>query len=570
MSRSAERSGPASRAVPELQIQGPDAPLCRVPLEADRYTLGRAHGNDLCYADDSSLSRRHLRLERDGPRWVASDLNSKNGTLVNGSRLIGPRPLAPGDRITAGQLVITFVDPQQPGTSPVIFVPGAGPELNPSGTVMTSLEGVLSSGEDTGEVGGQAGVPSDPRRAFDTPVVRALIRAGRELAGHQSLDELFHLILELSIDAVGAERGVLMTIEGGQLLTRAMHGEGFRISTTVRDRVLHDKSSLLVRDIEQEKALQRQISISEQNIHSLMAVPLQTASEVIGLVYVDSRLFVREFTPDDLNLLTVLANVAAIRIDHERHKQLQEREERRTRDLQQAAEIQRGLLPLAVPRIPGLELAGHNAPCRTVGGDYYDFIPYPDGRLAILLGDVAGKGMSAALLMSSLQARVRLLTEDLVEPGALMSRLDRAIAASCPSNRFITLFMLVIDPATGRAVYCSAGHNPALLVRAAGAVELLGAGGTVLGLFPDLGHEERQVELAPGDVVVVFSDGVTEAVREQGGDEEFGEERLARIVRDKRAESAAAILDSVTSALEDWTADAPPADDVTLVVARRL
>lgn len=550
----------------ELQIQTPDAEIRRITLDTERYSLGRAHSNDLCYPDDASLSRRHLKIERDGKGWVVVDLGSKNGTLVNGVRLRGKRQLAPGDRLTVGQLLISFVDPAQGPSESVVFVPDAEPELNPSSTVMTSLEGLLS-GEPTGEIDPRSAARSEARRAFDLPVVRALIRAGRELAGDQSLEELFQLILDLSIDAVGAERGVLMTVEDGRLQSKAVHGEGFRISTTVRDRVMQNKTSVLVRDIEQEKALLNQISISEQQIHSLIAVPLQTENEVIGLVYVDSRLFVREFTPDDLNLLTVLANVAAIRIDHERHKRLRQLEHRRTVDLQQAAEIQRALLPKLAPRVAGLELAGHNAPCRTVGGDYYDFIAYPDGRVAVVLGDVAGKGMSAALLMSSIQARVQLLAEEADDLGALMGRLDRSISANCPNNRFITMFMCLVEPRSGRATYCSAGHNPALVVRASGEVETLEALGTVLGILPELGYAEQAIRLEPGDLLAVYSDGVTEAVC--AADEEFGEKRLAELLLQKRGESAQSIVDAVTAALDEWTGNAPPADDVTLVVARR-
>jgi len=537
----------------ELQIQTPDAQMRRVKLESEIYSLGRAHSNDLCYPEDASLSRRHLTIEKDGDSWSVTDLGSKNGTLINGIRLAGKRRLRVGDRITVGQLLISYMDPNQQTPLSVVFVPGTGPDLNPSATVMTSLEGLLS-GEPTGEIRLQPAAQVDAKQAFDLPVVRALIRAGRELAGHQSLQELFHLILELSIDAVGAERGVLMTIEDGRLQATAIHGEGFRISTTVRDRVLKNKASLLVRDIEQEKALLNQVSISEQQIHSLMAVPLQ-------------RLFVREFTPDDLNLLTVLANVAAIRIDHERHKRLQRQEQRRTVDLEQAAEIQRAFLPKEAPKIPGLELAGHNAPCRTVGGDYYDFFTYADGRVAVMLGDVAGKGMSAALLMSSLHARVQLLAEELTDLSSMMTRLDKSLAANCPSNRFITMFMFVMDPTTGKAAYCSAGHNPALLVRASGEIETLEAVGTVLGILPDLGYHDEFVSLEPGDLIAIYSDGVTEAVRPD--DEEYGEERLAELIRARRGDDAQSIVDAVTSSLDEWTAHASPADDVTLVVARR-
>lgn len=568
MSPGNDPSGGGQPLIKTLQIRTADNEVRRVELDQDAYSLGRAHTNDLCYAEDASLSRKHVVFERDGQSWSVTDLGSKNGTVLNGARITGKQRLQAGDRLVVGQLSISCMDPTEMSETNVVFVPGAGPELNPAATVMTSLEGLLS-GESTGpdQVLGRPDAPIDPQRQFQLPVVRTLIQAGRELAGHQPLEELFKLILDLSIDAVTAERGVLMTLQDGRLVPKAVHGEGFRISTTVRDRVMQQKTSLLVRDVAQEEALLKQVSISEQQIHSLMAVPLQTQDDVIGLIYVDSRLFVREFTPNDLNLLTVLANVAAIRIDHEQHLQLQQQEHRRTIDLEQAAEIQTSILPKIPPAIDGLDLAGHNAPCRTVGGDYYDFIPFPGDGLALVLGDVAGKGMSAALLMSSLQARVQLLTEEPSDLCEMVSRLDRSVSVNCPSNRFITFFMLVIYPATGEAKYCNAGHNPAFLVRASGEVETLSAVGTVLGVLPELGYEEQQIRLEPGDLIAVYSDGVTEAANSD--DEEFGEQRLSDLLVAHRNDTAAAMVEVVTQAVDDWCDSAPPTDDITLIVARR-
>jgi serine phosphatase RsbU (regulator of sigma subunit) len=552
----------------DLIILTPDHQTRRFTLEGDRVTLGRAHSNDLCYPEDASLSRRHLQFQATADGWLAEDLGSKNGTLRNGSRIEGPIPLKPGDRLSAGHLMISVVDPDAPQQESVVFVPGEGPEQRPNATIMTSLEGLMS-----GDATSPAIVPRKPGgevsrgQAFNTPIVRALVRAGRELAGHRPLKELFDLILDLSIEAVGAERGVLMTLEGDELYSRSVHGDGFRISTTVRDKVLKEKNSLLVRDLTQDEAFRMQHSISEQQIQTMMAVPLQTEARVIGLIYVDSRSFVRAFTPDDLNLLTVLANVAAIRIERERLAEMERREQRRTVDLEQAAEIQRGILPRGHPVVDGVDLAGHNAPCRTVGGDYYDFIPYPDGRVAIVVGDVAGKGMSAALLMSNLQARVQLLAESPTELARLMSRLDQSVAINAPPNRFITLFFGVVDPSRNQLAYCNAGHNPPLVIRASGEVEKLKAKGTVLGILPEIGYEEQVVEFRPGDLIAIYSDGVTEAVGSSG--EEFGEDRLARLLQANREQGAVTIIDAVLESVAEWTNNAPPDDDVTLLVARR-
>jgi serine phosphatase RsbU (regulator of sigma subunit) len=553
-----------------LIILTPDHQSRRVALEAAPVTLGRAHSNDLCYAEDASLSRRHLKFEPapDGS-WVAEDFGSKNGTLRNGTRIEGATPIKAGDRLSAGHLLITVVDPEAPAPESVVFVAGEGREQRPGATIMTSLEGLMS-GEATAPAvqPKMSGGEVSRGQAFNSPIVRALVRAGRELAGHRPLAELFKLILDLSIEAVGAERGVLMTLEGDELVSRSVHGDGFRISTTVRDKVVKEKTSVLVRDLTQDEAFRMQHSISEQQIQTMMAVPLQTESRVIGLIYVDSRSFVRAFTPDDLNLLTVLANVAAIRIERERLAEMERREQRRTVDLEQAAEIQRTILPRGCPRVAGVDLAGHNAPCRTVGGDYYDFIPYPDGRVAVVLGDVAGKGMSAALLMSNLQARVQLLAEAPQDLAKLMSRLDQSVSANAPLNRFITLFFGVVDPAGHRMTFVNAGHNPPLVVRSGGEIEKLKAKGTVLGILPDIGYEEQSIDFEPGDMLAVYSDGVTEAATTEG--DEFGEDRLAALLRENREKSAAQIIDKVLEAVSEWTDAGPPDDDVTLVVARSV
>jgi serine phosphatase RsbU (regulator of sigma subunit) len=336
----------------------------------------------------------------------------------------------------------------------------------------------------------------------------------------------------------------------------------------VRDKVVKEKTSVLVRDLTQDEAFRMQHSISEQQIQTMMAVPLQTESRVIGLIYVDSRSFVRAFTPDDLNLLTVLANVAAIRIERERLAEVERREARRTLDLEQAAEIQRTILPRGAPRVNGIDLAGHNAPCRTVGGDYYDFIPYDDGRVAVVLGDVAGKGMSAALLMSNLQARVQLLAEAPQDLAKLMSRLDQSVSSNAPLNRFITLFFGVVDPAKGVLTFVNAGHNPPLLIRANGTIEKLKAKGTVLGILPDIGYEEQSIGFGPGDILAVYSDGVTESAKADG--DEFGEDRLAELLMSNRENESSSIIDTVLEAVSEWTSAGPPDDDVTLVVARHV
>jgi sigma-B regulation protein RsbU (phosphoserine phosphatase) len=263
-----------------------------------------------------------------------------------------------------------------------------------------------------------------------------------------------------------------------------------------------------------------------------------------------------------------MANVAAIRIEHARLNEIEEAERAMAKDMQQAALIQKGLLPAKPPAMPGLDIAGKTTACRTVGGDYYDFLEFPDGRVGMLVGDVAGKGMPAALLMSSLQARVQVLFEEADDLARKVGRLNKAICSNCPDNRFITFFMTVIDPVSGEMAYTNAGHNPPLIVRAGGGFETLKGGGVILGILPQAMYEESRIHMDPGDTLVLFSDGVTEAVDPH--EEDFGEERLARLVTSLRDRPAAEIVEAIDSAVTEFTQGAPAADDITVVVARRV
>jgi sigma-B regulation protein RsbU (phosphoserine phosphatase) len=548
----------------EILIQGSDGKSTNYQLTGDRVTLGRSSTTELCFADDAGLSRQHMALERDGDDWTVQDLGSKNGTQVNNIPLKGKLKLKPGDRITAGHLVIVYDDrastPAQTGPvgGAVVFYEIGESEAPSTSTVVTSLEGALSDQTIVKDTGGRGAAQ-----------MKALIHAGQELATNRPLSELFKKILDLSIEAVGAQRGVLMTLEADRLVVRANKGEGFRISSAVRDRVLKEKNSLLVKDTQMDDAFRERLSIVEQKVRTLMAVPLQTKDQIIGLIYLDSPFFIREFTVDDLNLITVMANTAAIRIEHARLVEVEQAERIMARDLDQAADIQRRNLPSEPPVVAGADIAGYNAPCRTVGGDYYDFFTYENGRVAMALGDVSGKGMPASLMMMGLQARVQqALFDEPEDLGAAMTRINKITCPKCPSNRFITFFFCVMDPKTGRVAYANAGHNPPLLVRANKEIEMLPGGGPPLGILPTAQYAAQEVTMQQGDLLAIYSDGVTEANNPQ--EEEFGEDRFGELLAANQTKSAEQIMGEVNAALVSWAEGGPPADDITLVVAKRV
>jgi phosphoserine phosphatase RsbU/P len=545
----------------ELLISGPEGTPTRVELRRPALSLGRSVENDLAYPDDPWLSRSHLNFELREKAWWIKDCASRNGTVLNSSSLKEPHRLKAGDRIYAGHLTIEVREPEASAQRPVIsFVNNEEERSTREATFETSLDQVL--GKTMYERRPAKGMPVDQSR-----VVNALIRAGTELLTNLTLDGLFAVILDLALSAVEAKRGVILALEDGELAVKASKGDGFIISTAVRDRVIGKKKALVISDAQSDDALRQQHSIVMHRVRSMMAAPLQTGDRVLGLIYVDNGAVIRPFTPEDLDLLTVMANVAAIRIENARLAEIEQSEKLMELELAQASEIQRTLLPAEAPKYEGYDLAGLNLPCRTVGGDYYDFLPYQDGRLAVLVGDVSGKGMPAALLMSSLQARVQMLRETSPNPGVAVTTLNRSLAERCPIGKFITFFYCLLDGATGTFQYSNAGHNYPLVMRTDGTVELLKGNGLVMGMFAAVHYEVRETTLAPGEMLVLYSDGVTEAT---SAGNEFGEDGLASFLAERKSMPCEEIVNELVEHMRKWRGNTSFADDFTVVLVRRV
>ncbi len=544
----------------ELLISGPKGLFKTFELKKETLSLGRSAENDLAYPDDPWLSRFHLCFERQSGGWIVKDCQSRNGTVVNAGSLKTAHPIKAGDRIYAGHLTIEVRDQESASNQNVIsFVPHEEEKSTRESTIVTSLDKVLGKAE-------HPDARSDST-LHNARFVKALIRAGQELAGHSPLSELFPSILKLALSATGAKRGVILTIEEDGLMVRASEGDGFSVSTAVRDRVIRDKCALVISDAQLDKALRYQDSIVMQRVRSMMAVPLQTGDRVIGIIYVDNGTLMRPFSQEDLELLTVMSNVAAIRIEHARLAAIEQADKVMEMELAQASEIQRSLLPPEAPHCQGYELAGLNIPCRTVGGDYYDFLPYQDGRMGLVVGDVSGKGLPAALMMSSLQARVQMLLETSPDPARVVSVLNRNLAEHGIPGRFITFFYALLDPKTGHFQFSNAGHNYPLLLRANGTVESLAGSGLVMGISPHYKYELLQSCLNPGDTLALYSDGVTEASSERHG--EFGENGLGDFLLQYRHQSCAEMVKALADEVRSWCGSTSFADDFTVLLVRR-
>ena len=547
----------------QLVIQGPEGEAKIITLEKESVSLGRAADNDLPYPDDPWLSRYHLRFEPHVNGWQVLDCESRNGTILNTASLRGPHVLAPGDRIYAGHLTIEVrTETVARSLGIVSFVPAPSEPVEHNATVVTNLEKVL------GQTNALHYIKPDEPTITSSRLVRALIRAGQELSSHRPLDELFGVILDLSLSAVDAMRGVILIEKNGELDVCASKGAGFKISAAVRDRVMREKCSLMVSDAQLDEAFREQKSIVAHRVRSIMAVPLQTGNRVIGLIYVDTGDLISPFSQEDLDLLTVMANVAAIRLEQARLIEVEQSEKLMESELAAASEIQQSLLPTEAPAYEGYEIAGFNLPCRKVGGDYYDFVPYRDGRLALVVGDVSGKGLPASLMMSSLQARVHMLAESSPDPASALSILNRNVAKRCPSGRFVTFFYGLLDPMTGKLQYANAGHNHPLLARADGSIMSLIGHGMVMGIVDTLQYETVETQLLPGDILVLFSDGVTEA-RASDEEEQFGDQRLAGFLAAKRDLPANKIIEELAAYIRQWSRQPVFADDFTCVIVKR-
>jgi sigma-B regulation protein RsbU (phosphoserine phosphatase) len=302
-----------------------------------------------------------------------------------------------------------------------------------------------------------------------------------------------------------------------------------------------------------------------------LALPLSAGDAVLGHLVLGPKKGEAPYSRADRRLLEAVAAQTALALDNARLTSRVAEEaaqrERMHRELEIAREVQQQLLPQRPPPVDGFELAGRCRPAQSVGGDYFDFFRTPDGLLTAVLGDVCGKGVPAALLMAGVQASLRgLCAGGVNDLGELMSRLNRLVWEATPKNRFVTLWCGQWDAAAGVLRYASAGHGDALLVRAGGAMEVLGARGLALGLVGHADYGSGEVRLLPGDLVAVSTDGVAEARSPAG--EEFGDQRWVECVRNAAGLGPGQLIEHVMQSVDSFAGGAEQHDDITIVALR--
>lgn len=399
------------------------------------------------------------------------------------------------------------------------------------------------------------------------------------------LDEVLDMVMDKVIEVTGAERGFLMLMdEAGQLdfqvarhMARAdIEEPAFQVSRGIVEQVAQTGQALLATDAQFDDRLSSRASILFLGVHSILCVPLRVKDRITGLVYVDSRLHAGSFDHDDLKMLETFASQAAIAIDNaQKYTELQElyrtvrEKERMEQELRLAYGIQARLLPQHIPEVPGWEFAAAWQPAREVSGDFYDFIPAPDDQWGLLIADVSDKGVPAALFMAMARGLLWASRADVRSPAQALAQANRHLEANAAPGMFVTACYAILDPATGVVTYANAGHNRPLLARADGTVTELGDGGgdIALGVLVDVDYQERSVTLAPGDALVLYTDGVTDAVN--AGDQWFGLERLTDVVTQAQAGGATALTRAIVQTVQEFSAGAAPFDDLTLVVMSR-
>jgi serine phosphatase RsbU (regulator of sigma subunit) len=545
--------------MPRLKVTLPDGKTLQAEIRGPSFSIGRAPHNDLVL-DSLSLSRQHARISGAGKDWNVEDSGSRNGTSVNGQPVTGTVPLQEGDEIRLGDVRLLF---QRQATASVTLTPD--PLARGEQTFFLNREAL-----DVKRYAEQE--RSRSQKSGEHPNVWMLLgEAASTLIADYPLEQLLEVILDLAFKAVPAQRAALLLLDAnGKLETRASRNlagqQTLAISRTVAQAVLEQKQAVLTVDAQTDERFESAASIRIQGIRSVLCAPLLGRESVRGLIYADSLIGQRAFTENDLRLLGLIANMAAVKVENLQLQGERIEKERLDEQIEVASRIQRRLLPQENPIIAGYSVHGVSQPCYEIGGDYFDFLRRAPRRFGFVVGDVSGKGVGAALLMSAFQASLRTLARTDLGPAELIQRVNEVIVESATPGKFVTAFYAELDLEAHRLEYVNAGHNPPVLVGPAGE-RTLSSTGPIVGILPGAKFTSASVELEPGSLLAIYSDGLTEA--ENAAGEEFGLERLLATAARLRSEPPPQAAQAILQELVAFEGAAPRKDDCTLVLLRR-
>jgi sigma-B regulation protein RsbU (phosphoserine phosphatase) len=519
-----------------------------VVIDHSPFTIGRRNGNDL-QLSASEVSREHAEIIVDGFRVVLRDRSSSYGTYVNDEAIVECE-VRGGDRIRLGR--------------------GGGAELT---VIAADTTGPTGSRSSTG--------PRDDLRQLAT-----LLEGVRALGSGRVLQDVLALVLDASLDISGAERGFIMLAgANGELEFKLARGRGkhtltdktFATSRKIPEEVFRTGQTLVVVDLLDANVADAHSGTVALGIRHVVCVPLNYVHYVesaesrsddrrIGVLYLDSRERGGLGKRTTQAALEALAAEASIAIENARLYRDKLEKARLEGEMRVAAEIQQALMPKPLGGLGFVEAAASAVPCRSIGGDFFDYLDHDGTTFGFTVGDVAGKGPPAALLSALMHGMFAMHASALASPADTVAQFNDALCRRGIESRFVTIVLGRLE-ADGTLTYCNGGHNPPLVIGASG-VRRLDKGGPVIGLLNGAPYEQDAVKLDPGDIVVAFSDGVSEALNPAG--EEFGDARLIEIAKESVNLSVDEQVDRIVAGVRAFTTGAPQSDDITVMVVRYL
>ena len=562
---------PASRPVPFLDLVTAGRRVTRFPLAEGRTIIGRHPGCEIVF-DAAAVSRQHAAVSFSPEGAFIEDLQSRNGTLINGLPLAGRRRLEDGDEIgVCGQrLVFVESNRRRPRTATGLAA------ATGTGHVILDDEssGVIVSQLDLPQPGGEGlGLHAEAK-------LRAVLGLNRAIGASVAAEDVLPRLLDGLLEAFPqAERGFVLLVDpqSSRLAVRAQRVKQsavtspLRVSLSLVTMVAESRRAVLSADAAADTRFRDNESILDCRIRSVMCVPVVRADGgLMGVVQVDSRDISPGFTEADLDVLAGVAGQASQAIEQALAHDERVAREQLARDLELAHRVQQGLLPSRPPELSGYEVFDFYESARHVGGDFFGYVPLAGDRLAIVLADVSGKGVSAALLMAALSADVRYCLASEPDLGAAVARINESFLRGGWDDRFATLIVVVLDPRRHVATVCNAGHLPGFLRSPSGGVSMVadGLGGLPLGMAgPGACFETCEMSLPPGATLVLFTDGISEALDHDQVC--YGFDRLEAALQAGGAGAADAGR-KILADVARHTAGEPQSDDICLICITRV
>ena len=544
------------------------------PLETQTAVLGRHPDCDIVL-DVKAVSRQHVRIVHQDGRYYVEDLRSRNGSFLNEQLVEGRQLLSDGDQVRVCDLVFVFHE----GT-PEAALSAREEAEGIEATAMLVEDDRKGSGSTVMSKLDVSSGTSGLRLAVNPEAkLKALVEIGQHMGRALGLSEVLPKLLDgLFAIFVQADRGfiVLRDRESGKLVPKVvLHRREdstapVRISRTIVNSVMETKEAILSADATTDARFDMAESIVDFHIHSMMCAPLiDSGGQALGVIQIDTLDQRNRFGREDLEVLASVACQAAVTVENAQLHEIAVQERVMARELALAHEVQQGFLPAAPPELAGYEFFDFYEPANQLGGDYFDYIPLSGGRVAVLLADVSGKGVSAALLVAKLSAETRYCLASEPTPAAAVGRLNNIFCENRWEGRFVTAVLAVLDPARHEVTLINAGHMAPLLRRPSGEVEAVGeaAGGLPLGVEGGVEYGRHTLTLGPGESLTMYTDGITDAMN--AAQQFFGFDRL-RAQLGRSGDSLEQISRRILDDVELFVGNQPQTDDMCVTCFGRL